>query len=89
MDKKALIEVGKSFLRFVWFGLLALVGTFLTNLVASGQLDNIVVDFNGLAVNLSVVVLAVITGIIKLLDKYVHESKNIDSNGLAPSILQK
>jgi hypothetical protein len=21
MDKKALIEVGKSFLRFVWFGL--------------------------------------------------------------------
>lgn len=89
MDKKALIEVGKSFLRFVWFGVLGLIGTFLTNLVASGQLDNIVVDVNGLALNLTVVVLAIITGIVKLLDKYVHESRTIESNGIAPSFLQK
>lgn len=89
MDKKALIEVGKSFLRFVWFGVLGLVGTFLTNLVASGQLDNIVVDVNGLALNLTVVVLAIITGIVKLLDKYVHEARTIEANGIAPSFLQK
>lgn len=89
MDKKALIEVGKSFLRFVWFGVLGLIGTFLTNLVASGQLDNIVVDVNGLALNLTVVVLAIITGIVKLLDKYVHESRTIEANGIAPSFLQK
>ena len=89
MDKKALIETAKSFARFLWFGILGLVATFLTNLVASGQLDNIVVNFNGLALNASVLVLAIITGIVKLIDKYVHESKNLDSNGLAPNFLQK
>ena len=89
MDKKALIETAKSFARFLWFGILGLVATFLTNLVASGQLDNIVVNFNGLALNASVLVLAVVTGIVKLIDKYVHESKSTDSNGIAPSFLQK
>jgi len=89
MDKKALIELAKSFGRFLWFGILGLVATFLTNLVASGQLDNIVIDLNGFALNASVVVLAIITGIVKLIDKYVHESKAIDSNGLAPNFLQK
>lgn len=89
MDKKALIELGKSFARFIWFGLLGLVATFLTNLVASGQLDNIVIDLNGFALNASVLVLAIITGIVKLIDKYVHESKTIESNGIAPSFLQR
>lgn len=89
MNKKALIEVGKSFGRFIWFGLLGLVATFLVNLVASGQLNDINVVIYGQTVNLSFIVLGLVTGIVKLIDKYVHESRTIDSNGLAPSFLQK
>ncbi len=89
MNKQALIEVGKSFGRFIWFGLLGLVATFLVNLVASGQLNDINVVIYGQTVNLSFIVLGLVTGIVKLIDKYVHESRTIDSNGLAPSFLQK
>lgn len=88
MDKKALIEIAKSFGRFIWFGLLALVATFLTDLLASGQLNDINVVVSGLTINLSFVVLAVITGIIKLIDRYRHEAEHIDSNGIAPKFLQ-
>jgi hypothetical protein len=89
MDKKALIELGKSFARFMWFGLLGLVGTFLAGLLTSGQLENIYVHVGDLYINISFVILAVITGIVKAIDKYVHESKAIPSNGIAPSFLQK
>ena len=89
MDKTALIELAKSTGRFVWFGFLALLVTALTALLSAGELQNINVLVGGLEINLSFVVLGLITGAIKLLDKYIHESKNIDSNGLAPSILQK
>lgn len=89
MDKKALIEVGKSFARFIWFGLLALVATFLTNLLASGQLNDINVVIYGQTFNLSFVVLALITGLIKLIDRYKHESTTDPSKGIAPSFLQR
>lgn len=89
MDKKALIEIVKSFARFIWFGLLGLVATFLGTLLTSGQLNDINVDFNGMTINLSFLVLAIVTGIVKLIDKYVHESRNIEANGIAPSFLQK
>lgn len=89
MDKQALIEVAKSFGRFLWFGILGLVGTFLTELLASGQLNEINVMVGDLTINLAFVVLAVITGIVKLIDKYRHESPNIDSNGIAPAFLQR
>lgn len=89
MDKKALIELVKSFARFIWFGLIGLVVTFLGTLVTSGQLNDINVVFNGMEINLSFVILAIITGIVKLLDKYVHEANTIEANGIAPSFLQK
>lgn len=89
MNKKALIEVGKSFARFIWFGLLGLVATFLVNLVASGQLNDINVVIYGQSVNLSFVVLGLVTGLVKLIDRYKHESTTDPSNGIAPSFLQK
>jgi len=88
MDKKALIELAKSFGRFIWFGLLGLVSTFLVNLVASGQLNDINVVVGGLEVNLAFIVLAGITGLIKLIDRYRHVNENIDSKGIAPKFLQ-
>jgi len=88
MDKKALIELAKSFGRFIWFGLLGLVSTFLVNLVASGDLNDINVVIGGLEVNLAFVVLAGITGLIKLIDRYRHVNENIDSKGIAPKFLQ-
>lgn len=88
MDKKALIELAKSFGRFIWFGLLGLVSTFLVNLVASGDLNDINVVVGGLEVNLAFIVLAGITGLIKLIDRYRHVNENIDSKGIAPKFLQ-
>lgn len=88
MDKKALIELAKSFGRFIWFGLLGLVSTFLVNLVASGDLNDINVVIGGLEVNLAFIVLAGITGLIKLIDRYRHVNENIDSKGIAPKFLQ-
>lgn len=89
MDNNALKEIGKSFLRFLWFGILGLIVTFLTNLVASGQLENITVVVYGQSVNLSILVLAVITGLIKLIDRYRHVSDKTESNGIAPGFLQR
>jgi choline-glycine betaine transporter len=89
MNKKALIEVGKSFARFIWFGLLGLVATFLVDLVASGQLNDINVVIYGQTVNLSFVVLALVTGLVKLIDRYKHESTTDPSNGIAPRFLQR
>jgi choline-glycine betaine transporter len=89
MNKKALTEVAKSFARFIWFGLLGLVATFLLNLVASGQLNDINVVVYGQTLNLSFVVLGAITGLVKLIDRYKHESTSDPSNGIAPSFLQR
>lgn len=89
MDKKALIELAKSFARFLYFGILGLIATFLTGLLTSGELQNVYVHVGDLYINISFVILAVITGIVKAIDKYVHESKAIPSNGIAPSFLQK
>ncbi len=88
LNRDALVELAKSFGRFVWFGLLGLVATFLANLVASGDLNNVNVVIAGMEVNLSFVVLAAITGIIKLIDRYRHVDPKTDSNGIAPKFLQ-
>lgn len=88
MDKKALIELAKSTGRFIWFGFLGIIVTALTALLSAGELQNINVVIGGLEVNLSFVVLAGITAVIKLIDGYIHESKNTDSNGIAPNFLQ-
>lgn len=89
MDKKALIELGKSFARFMYFGILGLLATFLTGLLTSGDLQNVYVHVGDLYINISFVILAVITGLIKLIDRYRHVSSNNDTNGIAPKFLQR
>lgn len=89
MDKKALIELGKSFARFLYFGILGLIATFLTGLLTSGDLQNVYVHVGDLYINVSFVILAVITGLIKLIDRYRHVSENNDTNGIAPKFLQR
>jgi len=89
MDKKALIELAKSFGRFMWFGILGLVVTFLTGLLTSGQLENVYVHVGDLYINISFVILAVVTGLIKLIDRYRHVSENNNTNGIAPKFLQR
>ena len=88
MDKKALIELAKSTGRFIWFGLLGVIVTALTALLTAGELQNINVVVGGLEVNLSFVVLGLITALIKLIDRYRHVSENTTSNGIAPRFLQ-
>lgn len=89
MDRTALIELVKSFGRFIYFGILGLVVTFLTALLTSGQLNDVNVNVGGMTVNLSFIILAAVTGVIKLIDRYRHVSENNNSNGLAPNFLQK
>ena len=89
MDKYALKETAKSFLRFMYFGLLGLVGTFLTGLVANADLQNTVVNIGGTYLPVGVAIVAVLTGLVKLIDKYVRTSDNNDLNGIAPEFLQK
>jgi hypothetical protein len=89
MDKKALIELAKSFARFLYFGILGLIATFLTGLLTSGELQNVYVHVGDLYINISFVILAVITGLIKFIDRYRHVSSSTPSNGIAPSFLQK
>lgn len=88
MNKQALKETFKSFLRFVYFGLLGLVGTGLTSLIASENLQNTVVNIGDVYLPVGVVIVAVLTGLVKLIDRYVYANKNIDRNGIAPEFLQ-
>lgn len=88
-NREAIIEVVKSFLRFLWFGFLGLVVTFLTNLVASGDLNEIMIEVAGASLPLGTAILMAVTGLIKLIDRYIHKNKNINAQGLAPSVLQR
>ena len=89
MDKKALIEVLKSFARFIWFGLLGLVGTFLTYVLTSGMITNLTFVVLGQTIDFTFIILAVLTGIVKLIDRYVKSNKTIKANGIAPEFLQR
>ena len=73
----------------MYFGFLGLVGTGLTSLIASESIQNTVVNIGGVYLPVGVVIVAVLTGIIKLIDRYVYANKNIDRNGIAPDFLQR
>lgn len=73
--KKAVVETVKSFLRYMWFGALALAITFAEATLTDGTVSGTTA--------------VVLTLVIKLVDTYVHNNKKMDVNGLAPSILQK
>lgn len=88
LDKKALVELAKTFGRFVWFGLLGLVGTFLTSLLKDDSIANAHVEIAGVSLNVGFMILAGIGLVIKAIDRYIHVSKKIESKGLAPTFLQ-
>lgn len=73
VNKLALAEGIKAFLRFIWFGLIGLIITYLQS--------KFVHDPN-------LIVALVATGIVNALDRYVHKNPDIAINGLAPPPLQ-
>lgn len=88
-QRKALIETLKSVGRGLWFGILGLIAVALTALASSVDLSNVKVTVAGLTVNLSVLIIAVVGFIAKAIDTYIHKNPALDSNGIAPSFLQK
>lgn len=89
VQRKALIETLKSVGRGLWFGILGLIVVALTAVATSGNISNMGVTVAGFTLNLSVIILAVVGYVAKIIDTYVHKNENIASNGLAPSFLQK
>lgn len=87
-QRNAIIETLKSIGRGLWFGILGLVVVALTALVNSGSISGINVTVAGLTVNLTVLIVAVVGFIAKVIDKYVHENEAIPANGIAPRFLQ-
>jgi len=87
--RTALIETLKSIGRGLWFGVLGLIAVALTALATSGAVSDITVVVAGVSINLSFVILAVVGFVAKTIDTYIHKNDNIQSNGIAPSFLQK
>ena len=87
--KNALIETLKSIGRGLWFGILGLVAVALAALASSGAVSDITVVVAGVSVNLSFVILAVVGFVAKTIDTCIHKNDNYQSNGIAPSFLQK
>ena len=74
-DKEALIELLKSFGRFVWFGACGLTIAWLSRTFLDGATD--------------VTMTTIVVGfIIKAIDQYIHENAGIKSNGIALPFLQ-
>lgn len=88
-QRTALVETLKSVARGLWFGILGLVALALTAVVSSGTLSDINVTLAGAQVNVSFIIIAVVGFVAKAIDTYIHKNKNIQSNGIAPSFLQK
>lgn len=87
--RTALIETLKSIGRGLWFGVLGLIAVALTALATSGAVSDITVVIAGVSINLSFVILAVVGFVAKTIDTYIHKNERIDSNGIAPSFLQR
>jgi len=87
--RKALIETLKSVGRGLWFGILGLIVVALTALASSGAVNDISVTIGGLTVNMAVIVVAIVGFVAKTIDTYIHKNPDLDSNGIAPSFLQK
>ena len=87
--KIALIETLKSIGRGLWFGVLGLIAVALTALSTSGAVSDVTIVVAGVSINLSFVILAVVGFVAKTIDTYIHKNDKIQSNGIAPSFLQK
>jgi hypothetical protein len=89
INKAALIETLKSLGRGLWFGLLGLLAVALTAFASSGAVADLYITVAGVSVNLSYIILAVVGFVAKSIDTYIHKNQNFQSNGIAPSFLQK
>lgn len=87
--RTALIETVKSIARGLWFAILGLIVVALYALASSGAVADATVTVGGLTVNLAVVIVAAVGFVAKTIDTYIHKNEKIDSNGIAPSFLQK
>lgn len=88
VQRKALTETLKSVGRGLWFGVLGLIVVALTAVATSGNISNMGVTVAGFTLNLSVIILAVVGYVAKIIDTYVHKNEHIASNGIAPPFLQ-
>lgn len=90
MDKQALIELVKSFGRFLWFGFLGLVVAGLTSLATSVELTSLMwaVPVLDVALPVGTYIVLGVGFVAKAIDRYIHESENTNSNGIAPKFLQ-
>lgn len=88
MNKQAIIETLKSAGRYVWFGLLGVVGATLTAVIAAPEVVQATVNISGLEVSVGFIIVAVLGTLIKAIDSYIHNNKNIKTNGIAPPFLQ-
>lgn len=88
-NKKAIVELLKSAGRYVWFALLGVVVVALTALVGAPEVVSATVTIAGMEISVGFIIVAIIGSVIKGIDLYIHKNKNIDSNGIAPTFLQK
>lgn len=89
LDKKALVELAKTFGRFMWFGLLGLVSTFLVSLAADSNLLQSTWTVMNVTIPVGVYIVAGIGFLAKAIDRYIHKSRNTDLKGIAPGFLQQ
>lgn len=83
---KAFKETLKTFLRSVYFTVLGLVGTFITSLATSTDLQNKIVHlFGDIYLPIGVIIAGLLAGVAKLIDRYVHTNENINLNGITPT----
>lgn len=87
-DKKALKETIKSFLRGGYFTLLGLVGTFITSLVASQDLQNTVIHIaDDIYLPVGAFLVFVLGLVAKGIDRYIHTNDKISLTGITPADL--
>lgn len=77
-------ETGESFLRGFWFLFLGVFVTFLTSLATDQDLINTTVNIGEVYLQVGVALSALVAGIAKLIDRYVHKNDNIELNGITP-----
>lgn len=86
---KGLKETVKSFLRFVYFGLLGLVGTFIASIATSTDLQNTVINIGGMYLQVGTAIGVGLAGLAKLIDRYIHKADNIKLTGITPVDLMR
>lgn len=86
MNRQALKEVVKSFGRFMWFGVLGLLSTFLVSLAADQDLMNAMwtTPFLDVTLPVGVYLVAGIAFATKAIDRYVHENEDTELTGITP-----